>query len=273
MADRNTPSAFDAAFAELDAALIDLDGDGRPDVAVPQQIPQRLVPKGGNALMPGFEMLPSQAPQQGNALLRSPMAQAQDAATRNELPPPAPPPAGGFPQPPPEPQRYGLPKLLHDTFGGTGNALMNYGRRVYEDVASDPLGAITSMGAWNPVGAIASGNASSVGYLVDPVIRTMGRNALREFTPAGRAKNAADEAHSVNVWTQEQRAAREAHPDVLMSRQPHWELQPNVKGPDGRYRFGKLPDDVRAARQRGIELRRREQSATDRAKKYNEGSN
>jgi hypothetical protein len=37
MADRNTPSAFDAAFAELDAALIDLDGDGRPDVAVPQQ--------------------------------------------------------------------------------------------------------------------------------------------------------------------------------------------------------------------------------------------
>jgi hypothetical protein len=38
MAERNMPaSAFDAAFAELDAALIDLDGDGRPDVAVPQQ--------------------------------------------------------------------------------------------------------------------------------------------------------------------------------------------------------------------------------------------
>lgn len=37
MAERNAPSAFDAAFAELDAALIDLDGDGVPDVAVPQQ--------------------------------------------------------------------------------------------------------------------------------------------------------------------------------------------------------------------------------------------
>lgn len=31
------PSNFDQAFAELDAALIDLDGDGVPDVAVPQQ--------------------------------------------------------------------------------------------------------------------------------------------------------------------------------------------------------------------------------------------
>jgi len=35
------PTAFDQAFAELDAALIDLDGDGVPDVRVPQQSVQQ----------------------------------------------------------------------------------------------------------------------------------------------------------------------------------------------------------------------------------------
>jgi hypothetical protein len=81
MAERNTPSAFDAAFAELDAALIDLDGDGRPDVAVPQKPRNALLrgvpdygfgpvtPMSREGYMPQGEMRSYEPRSQVNALL------------------------------------------------------------------------------------------------------------------------------------------------------------------------------------------------------------
>jgi hypothetical protein len=55
----------------------------------------------------------------------------------------------------------------------------------------------------------------------------------------------------------------------VLSRAPTHELL--ERGPDGR--FQALSEDVKAARQRGMEKRAREQRAAERAKYLNEGSN
>ncbi|MFA5952252.1 MAG: hypothetical protein WC807_18445 [Hyphomicrobium sp.] len=274
MAERN---AFDQAFAELDAALIDIDGDGVPDVQVPRnalaggqvQIPQKMIPQGAQPLAPGFEMLRAQAPQQQANALNARSA-PMDPATRNELPPPAPPPPGGFAQPPPEPEHYGLQKLLRDNFGGVGNALSNYGNRIYDDVTSDPWGA--AGGAVDFATGYGAGSGAVRDVMMRPFDKTMrgiaGRE-LRSYTESGARKNALEQVQIGARRMDEARDAFNSQPEVVLSRRPHWEVQ--GRGPKAR--FQKYTDEVRAARDRGIELRRREQEAVERAKKYNEGTN
>lgn len=159
------------------------------------------------------------------------------------------PPEGGFqvPQPP------------------AFNSLRNFGQRVYEDVAGDPMGALRGLDAFGGL----AGPMSSARTVFNPASRHMIRRELRSGTEGGMRKNLMEDIQASERYSQEIVDALTRHPDVVTSRAPHWQLQ--TRGKNGR--FEKLADDVRAARERGVEMRARQQRAADRARNLNEGSN
>jgi hypothetical protein len=110
---------------------------------------------------------------------------------------------------------------------------------------------------------------SATRTVANPGSREMIRREMRSTTEGGMRKNLMDDIQSSQRYSQEAAAARAADPDVVLSRTPTHELL--ERGPDGRW--NKLSDEARAARQRGIEKRAREQRAAERAKYLNEGSN
>lgn len=125
MAERNAPSAFDRAFAELNSALIDLDGDGIPDVQVPRnalaggQVPQQY----NNALFPSGGQLPNYG--FGDPTQMSKMGMTPEAA-------------GSISGPAPRPQEYTQPiaEMTPAPIPGLG-ALATGGRAIMR-VATDP---------------------------------------------------------------------------------------------------------------------------------------
>jgi hypothetical protein len=224
------PDDFNTAFRELQAALVDLDGDGIPDpVATAPQAPVNSMAGMRAGPMTG----PERAEEAGMAHIR------QNA---------------GAPMGPDAPGQ---------------NAFAKYARGIVSDVASDPLGALQGLDAFGGL----AGPMSTARTVANPGSRYMIQRELRSTTEGGMRKNLMDDIQEGQRWTQERQNAFAAQREVQLSNTPHWQLQKNVKGPDGRYRFQKLPDDVKAAREKGIELRRREAAATERAKKYNEGTN
>lgn len=266
-------SDFDRAFSELDAALIDLDGDGVPDVQVPRnalagdQVPQRLVPRGAQPIQPGFEMLPSDVPQRPMNALTGGGAQPQT----NALSPPMNAAERGADEMMP---RYRGPMEAPPQQGFVArnlNALANYTNGIVKDVTDDPVGA-----AWGAVN-FATGYGASGGEVRNAMLRPFDKTArglvqreLRSYTESGARKNGLEQVEIGARRAQEARDAFNAHPDVVMSRQPHQQLQ----GRDPKTgRWQKFTDEVREARDRGVELRRRDQAGTDLAKKWSEGSN
>jgi hypothetical protein len=221
---------FQSAFKELQAALVDLDGDGVPDPvgSVPPQ------PANAMAAMRGGPMTgPERADEAGMAHLR---AQA------------------GRPMGPDAP---------------APNAMAQYARGIISDVVNDPWGALSGLDAF----AGLAGPVSAARTAANPASREMTRREVRSYTESGARQNVLDDLQVGVRRDMEAKNAFANRPEVSLSNTPHWQLQPNIKGPDGRYRFQKLPDDVKAARERGIELRRREAEAAERARKYNEGTN
>lgn len=236
------PSAFDSAFAELKAALVDLNGDGQPDI----QIPQSMVPKNVNALSPGFDMLPAQQPM--NALM------------------------GGGQQPSPSGQQY-----VDFPIGANGeterrpmNALaspasapspasarnpVEWGRGVIQDVTDDPISALQGadafMGLAGPLSAAHTASNSGTRQLL--------RRDLRGYTEAGARQNSLDDA-AMGAWRDAERTQQRTDLKDWAGLPAHT-LQPrSTKG-----RFGKLPDDVKALRDKGRTVRDTETRA---AKKY-----
>jgi hypothetical protein len=149
------------------------------------------------------------------------------------------------------------------------NAFAKYVGDAWNDFSSRPLHALQGLEAFSGL----AGPASAARTAVNPASREMTRRELRSYTEAGSKRNTLDDLQVGVRRDMEAKNAFAAQREVQLSNTPHWQLQPNVKGPDGRYRFQKLPDDVKAAREKGIDLRRREAEATERAKKYNEGAN
>jgi hypothetical protein len=240
------PTPFDAALAQLQGILVDLDGDGQADA----QIPRKMIPQGQpNAMAPGFDMLPAQAPQR-NALAPQPLTGPERAAEAGmqHIRQNAGTPMG--PEPP-------APNALQRGARFVGNAI--------GEVVNDPLGALQGLAAFEGL----AGPMSATRTVANPGSREMIRREMRSTTEGGMRKNLMDDIQSSQRYSQEAAAARAADPDVVLSRTPTHELL--ERGPDGRW--NKLSDEARAARQRGIEKRAREQRAAERAKYLNEGSN
>jgi hypothetical protein len=239
-------SPFDAALAQLQGILVDLDGDGQPDA----QIPRKMIPQGQpNAMAPGFDMLPAQAPQP-NAMapqaLTGPEAAAEAGMAHIRQ-------NAGTPMGPVPP----APNALQRGARFIGNAI--------DEVVSDPLHALQGLDAFGGL----AGPTSAARTVANPGSREMIRREMRSTTEVGMRKNLMDDIQSSQRYSQEAAAARAADPDVVLSRAPTHELL--ERGPDGR--FQALSEDVKAARQRGMEKRAREQRAAERAKYLNEGSN
>lgn len=255
MAERNAPSPFDQAFAELDAALIDLDGDGIPDVQVPRNalaVPQRMVPRGAQPIAPGFEMLPSEAPQApGNALMgggvQTRPANAADRGADEMMPRYAPFPAEAPPPAPPNPWGTSLGSDLgrigRGVAGGVGSAVAPVGNwlsMVGRDIASDPLGAISGAGQWNPMAGMAS-RAAPIAGEIGSTANALMRGPRRAFTEAeGQAFQAAKRVDDAD-W-----ASMPAH--LLQERNGNL--------------FGKMPAHIKEARQRAREVAAQDKRAT-----------
>jgi hypothetical protein len=150
------------------------------------------------------------------------------------------------------------------------NAFAKFAEDAWRDVKSDPVGAIFG-GAQAFAGS--AGPMSASRTAANPASRHMAEREIRSYTEAGSKRNTLDDLQVGVRRDMEAKNTFAAQREVQLSNTPHWQLQPNVKGPDGKYRFQKLPDDVKVAREKGIELRRREAEAIERAKKYNEGAN
>jgi hypothetical protein len=219
---------FNTAFAELQAAMQDLNGDGIPDPVVAQE------PVNAMAGMPGGPMTgPERADEAGMAHLR---AQA------------------GAPMGPDAPGQNAFAKYVGDAWG---------------DFSSRPLKSLEGLNAF----AGLAGPMSAARSAANPASREMTRRELRSYTESGARQNTLDDLAVGVRRDAEAKNAFANRPEVAASNTPHWQLQPQIKQPNGQVRFGKIPDDVQAARQRGIELRRREAEAAERARKYNEGTN
>jgi hypothetical protein len=219
---------FNTAFAELQAAMQDLNGDGIPDPVASQE-PVNAMAGMRRGPMTGQE----RAEEAGMAHLR---AQA------------------GTPMGPDAPGQ---------------NAFAKYAGDAWNDFASRPLKAMEGLNAFAGLAGPLSASRSAA----NPAAREMTRREVRSYTESGARQNTLDD---LQVGVRRDMEARDAFartPEVAVSNTPHWQLQPQIKQPNGQVRFGKIPDDVQAARQRGIELRRREAEAAERARKYNEGTN
>jgi hypothetical protein len=223
------------------------------------QIPKRLQPQ-GQPVMPGFEMLgqaaggmpppasaPSVAPQQASpvaaALLSGPerAAEAGMAHIRQNA---------GMPMGPDAP----APNPVMQYFAGIGS-----------DLAGDPLGALRGLDAFGGL----AGPMSASRTAFNPASREMARRDLRAYTEKGARQNTLDDLQIGARRDMEAKEAFARKPEVELSRKPHWEVQ----GKDANGHWQKLTPEAKAARERGIELRRREQEAIERARKYNEGAN
>jgi hypothetical protein len=216
---------FNTAFRELQAALVDLDGDGVPDPvgSVPPQ------PANAMAAMRGPMTGPERADEAGMAHLR---AQA------------------GVPMGPDAPGQ---------------NAFAKYAGDAWNDFASRPLKAMEGLNAF----AGLAGPLSAARTAANPSSREMTRRELRSYTESGARQNVLDD---LQVGVRRDMEARDAFartPEVELSRRPTHELL--ERGPNGRWKA--LDAETRAARERGIALRRREAEAAERARKYNEGTN
>jgi hypothetical protein len=217
------PSPFDQAMAELQGILVDIDGDGRPDAVMqPPQgaVPRKLMPQ-GNALQPGFDMLPAEQPQQ-NALAMGPPSVQMPIGRGMET----------------EPRSMGVGPVPE-----APNALAQFGRRALEDVTSDPFGALVE-GPLQFLGAPGAGLGG--GHNAMAVARSPGAaggsvRAVREVTNP-----------KANAWESIQykaSKAREADVDAVdYAKLPSHVLQ----GRDPKtQRFQKLPDEVKAQREQG----------------------
>jgi hypothetical protein len=165
----------------------------------------------------------------------------------------------GVGQPPPDPS--GLMAFAQH------NPLSQWFGTAYQDVAADPMGAITEglpqfFGA--PGGLLGGLHATSA-MAQSPGAPAGSVRAVRGMTQEGARKNA---------WEGVQfkaSKAREAEVDAKdWANLPSHLVQEKVRLPNGQMRFGKIPPEVKAARERGAKLRDVERRS---AEKYPGGHN
>lgn len=224
---------FNRAFAELQAAMADLDGDGVPDpvASVPPQ-------QGGNAM--------AQMAQGQPGMVRFPIGRFGETEAR-----PAPPDAGY--QVPPSP-----------AFAGVRNYFAGMGR----DIVSDPYGAFVQ-GPLEFFGAGAGSHAmgTAARTATNPIQRGNAMRELRYGTEGGTRKNLADD-HAMWAWRDAERAARETDLKDWAGLPPH-----TLQGRDPMTgRFGKIPDDVKALREKGRRTREIEKRLEKRREVDEEGN-
>lgn len=164
-----------------------------------------------------------------------------------------------------------LAQDLGNLAGAAGRFDENYIgiNKMVRDVASDPLGAALAPLDFIGAGAGSHAMGTAMRSTANAPLRGRAMRDVFQNTPWGKQQEFG--YMSREAGRDARRAAQRFNrdPDVRASRAPHWTAQ----GKDAKGRFKELTPEARAARQRGIEKRAREQQAIERARDYNKFAN